>query len=132
MPCKLVSLQITFRDHLPHGSKWATGIEFVVILPALLIVSAFSLSPPAWSQTFPVTYPTLGRILKEDSRLDHLIPSNAKIEVLASGMKFAEGPVWVRDGGYLLFSDVPRNSVMKWKEGEGLNLFMKPSGYTEW
>jgi len=30
----------------------------------------------------------------------------------------------------LLFSDIPRNSVMKWKQGEGISLFMKPSGYT--
>jgi gluconolactonase len=99
-------------------------------LPALLALAAFALSQPVWGQTSGVNYPTIGTILKADSRLDHLIPSNAKIEVLASGMKFAEGPVWVRDGGYLLFSDVPRNSVMKWKEVEGLKLFMKPSGYT--
>ena len=29
-------------------------------------------------------------------------------------------------GGYLLFSDIPRNSVMRWKEGEGVSLFMRP------
>jgi gluconolactonase len=33
-------------------------------------------------------------------------------------------------GGYLLFSDIPRNSVMRWREGEGVSLFMRPSGYT--
>jgi hypothetical protein len=70
--------------------------------------------------------PNIHRIVPNDGKdrqrrcLDHLIPSNTKIEVLASGMKFAKGPVWVREGGYLLFSDVPCNSVMKWKEGEGL------------
>src|SRR5262249_26270616 len=106
------------------------AIKSAVILPALLTLSAFDLLPRGWSQTFPVTYPTIGRIIKEDPRLERLIPSNAKIEVLASGMKFAEGPVWVKDGGYLLFSDVPNNSVMKWKQGEGLTVFMKPSGYT--
>lgn len=41
-----------------------------------------------------------------------------------------KAPPGVKDGGYLLFSDIPRNSVMKWKEGEGVSLFMKPSGYT--
>ena len=50
--------------------------------------------------------------------------------MLASGFAWAEGPLWIKDGGYLIFSDIPRNSVMKWKEGEGISLFMKPSGYT--
>lgn len=74
--------------------------------------------------------PTLGKIVREDPRLDALIPPDARIEVLGTGFEWSEGPVWVRDGGYLLFSDIPRNSVMKWKEGEGITLFMKPSGYT--
>ena len=74
--------------------------------------------------------PSIGQIVREDSRLDPLLPSDARIEVLASGFDWTEGPVWVKDGGYLLFSDIPRNSVIKWKEGEGASLFMKPSGYT--
>ncbi len=75
-------------------------------------------------------YPVLGRIIRHDARFDRLVPADAKIEVLACGFEWSEGPVWVRDGGYLLFSDIPRNSVMKWKRGEGVSLFMKPSGYT--
>ena len=52
--------------------------------------------------------------------------------MLADGFIWAEGPVWVNDekGGHLLFSDIPRNSVMKWREGVGVDLFLKPSGYT--
>jgi gluconolactonase len=50
--------------------------------------------------------------------------------VLASGFTWSEGPVWVKNGNYLLFSDIPRNSVMKWKEGEGVSVFLHPSGYT--
>ncbi len=74
--------------------------------------------------------PTMGQVVREDAAIDRLIPRDARIEVLASGMKWSEGPVWVKDGGFLLFSDIPRNSVMKWKQGEGLSLWMKPSGYT--
>jgi len=84
---------------------------------------------PILGQT-PMTYPTFGKIVREDSRLDSLLDPNARIEVLASGFEWTEGPVWVRDGGFLLFSDIPRNSIMRWKEGEGVSLFMKPSGYT--
>lgn len=75
-------------------------------------------------------FPSIGEIVREDSRLDRLIPRDARIEVLASGFDWSEGPVWVKDGGYLLFSDIPRNSVMKWKEGVGVSLYLKPSGYT--
>ena len=75
---------------------------------------------------------TLGSIERLDPAFDKLVPEDARIEVLAHGFTWTEGPVWVSqdDGGYLLFSDIPRNSVFKWKEGEGISLFLRPSGYT--
>ncbi|HUS05148.1 MAG TPA: SMP-30/gluconolactonase/LRE family protein [Bryobacteraceae bacterium] len=73
---------------------------------------------------------TLGKIIREDPRLDKLIAKDAKIEVLASGFEWAEGPIWIKDGAYLLFSDIPKNSVMKWKQGSAVSVFMKPSGFT--
>ncbi len=75
-------------------------------------------------------FPVIGQIVREDPRLDKLIAPGAQIEVLASGFEWSEGPVWIKDGGYLLFSDIPRNSVMKWKEGVGISVFLKPSGYS--
>jgi gluconolactonase len=76
------------------------------------------------------SYPTLGKIIKYDNALDKLIAPDAKIEVLASGYVWTEGPVWVKNGNYLLFSDVPANTIFKWKESEGVSVFLKPSGYT--
>ena len=76
------------------------------------------------------TYPVIGTIQRLDPRFDKLIPPDAVLEKLAEGFEWSEGPVWVRKGGYLLFSDIPNNSVMKWKEGQGISLFLKPSGYT--
>jgi len=75
---------------------------------------------------------TIGKIVRFDDRANELIPPGAQIELLASGFDWSEGPLWIPDptGGYLIFSDIPRNSVMKWKRGEGISLFMKPSGYT--
>ena len=60
-----------------------------------------------------------------------LVPAGARAEVLAEGFAWAEGPVWRREGagGYLLFSDVPKNTVYRWREGEGLSVFLRPSGY---
>lgn len=65
-----------------------------------------------------------------DPALDALIDPNAKIEILAEGYDWSEGPVWVKDGGYLLFSDVPKNVVHRWKQGEGAKPYLTPSGYT--
>jgi gluconolactonase len=73
---------------------------------------------------------TLGSIERLDPAMDRLIEDDAAIEVLAKGFTWSEGPVWVPDGGYLLFSDIPRNSVFRWKEDEGIRLFLRPSGYT--
>jgi gluconolactonase len=73
---------------------------------------------------------TLGRIERMDPRLDALLAKDAKLEVLDFGFRWTEGPVWVKEGGYLLFSDIPPNQVWKWKEGEGCSLYLHPSGYT--
>jgi gluconolactonase len=75
-------------------------------------------------------YMTVGKITRLDPRFDKLVPASAGIELLSGGFLWSEGPIWVADGGYLLFSDIPRNSIMKWREGEGISLYMKPSGYT--
>lgn len=73
---------------------------------------------------------TLGTIERLDPAFDQLIPKDAKTVVLAGGFEWTEGPVWVPDGNYLLFSDIPRNMIWKWSEKEGLKEFLKPSGYT--
>ena len=72
----------------------------------------------------------IGQIARLDPALDNIIDKNAKIEVIGDGFLWSEGPVWVKNGGYLLFSDVPANTIYKWKEGEKITEFLKPSGYT--
>src|SRR5437016_4246120 len=49
---------------------------------------------------------------------------------LRGGFAWTEGPVWVPDAGYLLFSDIPNNRIVKWQEGKGTSDFLKPAGYT--
>jgi gluconolactonase len=74
--------------------------------------------------------PTLGSIERLDPRFDKLVPKDAEIEVLASGFEWAEGPVWVKTDGAVLFSDIPRNRVNRWKQGEGLSTYLEPAGFT--
>ncbi len=73
---------------------------------------------------------TVGQVISLDPAFNALVDTDAKIEVLADGFQWTEGPVWVKDGNYLLFSDVKQNTIFKWKEGEGITPFLKPSGYT--
>jgi gluconolactonase len=87
----------------------------------------------------------VGKITRFDPALDALVDVNSPIEVLATGYKWAEGPVWVQmarvsstpnsdgqygivESSYLLFSDVPSNVVWKWSEKEGATKFLDPSG----
>lgn len=52
----------------------------------------------------------------------------AKVEQIASGMRWCEGPVWFGDGRYLLWSDIPNNRIMRWDEETGaVSVFRKPS-----
>ena len=74
--------------------------------------------------------PNLGSIERLDPRFDALVPKDAVIEVLASGFEWAEGPVWVKKDGAVLFSDIPRNRVNRWKQGEGLSVYLEPAGFT--
>ncbi len=57
-----------------------------------------------------------------------ILPENAKIERLATGFQFTEGPVWNLSSGYLLFSDIPGNRIIKYTPGEGISDFRAPSG----
>jgi gluconolactonase len=75
-------------------------------------------------------FPTLGSIERIDPRFDQLVPRDARVERIAEGFDWSEGPVWDKNGKYLLFSDVPRNTVFKWQEGKGVIVFLNRSGYT--
>lgn len=78
----------------------------------------------------PEPRPAMGEIIRLDPALDALLPKDSKLEMLASGLDWSEGPVWSEEQEAVLFSDVPQNVVFKWKEGEGLSQYLKPSGYT--
>jgi gluconolactonase len=99
---------------------------------AVVAVAAFCLtsSVHAAEGGGPDLLPTVGSIERLDPRIDRLVPKDATIEVLASGFAWAEGPVWVKGEGHLLFSDIPHNRVHRWKPGEGLSVFLEPAGFT--
>src|SRR5579862_425824 len=66
-----------------------------------------------------------------DPRFDVIRPPfNAAVERIATGFRWAEGPVWFGDGRYLLWSDIPNNRIMRWDEETGVtSIYRKPSNF---
>ena len=61
------------------------------------------------------------------NNLEEILPPNAQVEKIAGGFEFTEGPVWHPDG-FLLFSDIPANTIYKWQPEEQPKIFRQPSG----
>jgi gluconolactonase len=99
----------------------------LLILALGVICLALPDVTPMPTQSQPQNAPRIERL---DPALDRLIASDARIETLGEGYDWTEGPVWVKKGGYLLFSDIPKNIVHRWKQGEGVRPYLQPSGYT--
>ena len=98
--------------------------DLLLRLLVAALLSTFFQSATVWAEPVSATITSL------DPRFNRLIPRDAKLERIADGFTWVEGPVWHKQGGYLLFSDIPANSVYKWKSGEGVSLFVKNSGYS--
>ncbi|MEO7274759.1 MAG: SMP-30/gluconolactonase/LRE family protein [Vicinamibacterales bacterium] len=108
---------------------WPTLVGTTAV--AVSLFSAGAMTAPAGDpmseQTPAAAAPGIERL---DPALDRLLAPDTKIETLAEGYEWAEGPIWVKNGGYLLFSDVLKNTVHRWKAGEGAKPYLTPSGYT--
>lgn len=79
----------------------------------------------------PQKYPTTGSIDRLSPELDQIIAPGTLPEILAEGFIWSEGPLWLPDQNKVIFSDIPNNSIFQWSEDKGLELYLKPSGYTD-
>lgn len=106
---------------------------FAVPLAAVLAACSVSRGPPAQAATGhpspPPVLPSPGRLVEWDPRFARAVAPDARIERLADGFDWSEGPAWIADGGYLLFTDVPGNRMHRWSEADGASVFLEPSGY---
>lgn len=110
------------------------------------VLAASALVPlAAWAAPAPGSYGTVRRL---SPALDNIVAPDAVIEQIGWGYQWSEGPVWVKDGGYLLFSDPPQNTIYQWSPAAAAaaaapatpgtppaapykpTVFMKPSGYS--
>ncbi len=69
-----------------------------------------------------------GEITRADAGLDRIVGGSPRIEKLAGGFGFTEGPIWIA-AGHLLFSDLPRNTIYRWDPAGSVSVFRTPSGY---
>lgn len=103
----------------------------LVVLAAASAALALSAAPaPITSAKAPYAADAKTTIERLDPAFDALLAKDAVVEKLAEGFNWSEGPVWVPTQGALVFSDVPENRVYKWKDGEGISVFLEPSGFT--
>lgn len=95
----------------------------------LLFLGLLACSAPKTQESQVAINRTIGSVERLDSAINLLIAADAKIEVLASGFEWAEGPLWLEEQQALIFTDVPTNKIWKWTEKDSLSLYLSPSGY---
>ena len=107
-----------------------TKLDAATILLTVVLTTACGSSEPVTPATEQTPYPNaetvVGEVLRVDPRLDELIATDARIEKLADGFVFIEGPVWDRNESRLLFSDVRGNTIYQWTETNGATPFIDP------
>ncbi len=65
--------------------------------------------------------------VRNEVEFSKIVPPASKLNKLAGGMKFTEGPVWIATGnGYLIFTDIPGDELKKWSPETGLATFRAP------
>jgi gluconolactonase len=109
-----------FRNSFRPRPVAAIALISVCVLGALA-----QKSPVLSSAASSKTTPTIERL---DPSLDMIIPANASLEKVTTGFTWTEGPLWV-PAGYLLFAEIPSNSIRKWTPATGVSIFLQPSGY---
>jgi gluconolactonase len=98
-------------------------LSVTALVAAGFATASFAASPPPAPTTIAEA-----AIDRWDPAMDAIVPKDWKIEKIAEGFGWAEGQIWIKSGGYLLFTDVPGNKMWKWSEKGGLEKFLDPSG----
>lgn len=65
----------------------------------------------------------------DDDRFLYLTVGSSRLDLLYTGCRWAEGPVWFNDMGCLLWSDIPNQRILRWSEGGGVSVYRQPSNF---
>jgi gluconolactonase len=102
-------------------------LKFSLVLMVAILTGSCATSPPPTSSTAAES-PAVGSIVRLDPAFDSLVPATARIEKVAGGFTFIEGPLW-RPSGALWFSDVVGNVVRQWSPDGKVTELLRPGGY---
>jgi gluconolactonase len=108
------------HDRSENRGLWA------MLAAAVLMVSCAASTTPATSSVAET--PPVGSIVRLDPALDAIVPAGARIEKIAGGFTFIEGPLW-RPSGAVWFSDVVGNVVRQWPVDGRVTEILRPGGY---
>lgn len=82
----------------------------------------------AATAVFAATETAPAKVERLDPAINQIIPSDASLQKIATGFKWVEGPLWMPEG-YLLFAEIPSDSIRKVVPGGDVTIFLQPSGY---
>ncbi|HKH61591.1 MAG TPA: SMP-30/gluconolactonase/LRE family protein [Flavitalea sp.] len=100
-------------------------------VPFILLITVFLSCEDQNKNKNRSTNPPVAVIESLDESFHQIVHDTARVEIIADGCDWSEGPLWLDSYGTLLFSDVPANTIYKWSEQYGKQVYLKPSGYTE-
>jgi len=84
----------------------------------------------SWPFTASAEEAVVGQITRFDRAIDSLVGPESRLEPVAKGFHWVEGPVWNGPGRFLLFSDIPANAIYRWSAESGTSVFLERSGYS--
>ena len=105
-----------------NSLRLSTPVAFALLC---LLIAAERVPAQSAAATAPGITPL--QVDRTDPASSRIVPANAKLERIATGFTWVEGPVWVNNS--LFFADIPSNSIRRWTPGKGVSIFLQPSGY---
>ena len=105
------------------------GVAVLALAAAPLLVLTGCSQQPQKPAATESSAPPPSDVTRLDPALDALVPQSARLEKIADGFEFVEGPLWF-DAGYLWFSDVKGNVVRQWTPDGKVTEVLRPGGYS--
>ncbi len=102
----------------------------VTLLATLLACNNTSVDEKAKTDVMPAVNDTIGKFESYDPAFANIVSKEATATIIAEGFEWSEGSLWIKQHNMLLFSDVPTNTLYKWTEEKGKEIYLTPSGYT--
>jgi gluconolactonase len=126
----ITAKQNSFTMKIPDKLSRHLFRFYLLVLSTVLLINTGCNDRPAETAEADPDVQTKGFIEVLDDELEIFLNTDASPVILGEGFQWTEGPVWVEEHGFLLFSEIPANTVHRWSEADGITLYLYPAGYT--